>query len=271
MDELESQAMDASYVTSFVEYVYGSLCSADIVGNYVEVLIEQVDCMGDFGATKAELARYRKMIDRAAVLVDRIEAEAVEAAALVPLLLRAAVFEGGLDVMSGQWKAAARYAQRITVLWERLVRLATPCARRSVALVLGLPSAEEQRVVYDRASILLLASRAGIVRSDVLTVTSLEATVTALAGATFHVIAQQPAVLTVHPVDRPQSIVKFIAIGEGRWAIESEGTSRSAMEMGLSQIPEMVLKTLHDVCGVSAGDRLLVTTDGLARQPRARG
>lgn len=247
LEQIESEALGVEYVASFTEYVYGAMCSVDVAENFVGALRAVVDRLGALGATDAEIARYRKTIDSAAELVERITEQSLEAASLVPLLLRASAFDIGLERANAQWDAATRIVRRIHRLWDRLTSLAVPIARRGAALsfaaaatrnwldnqneavasssgeggeTVNLVDRDTVQEVFDHVTTLLLAGDTGLERRETIRATVPKSTLLRLAGAVFHTVVQRPALLTVRPTPRLHRFACFSALADGTDLIE---------------------------------------------------
>lgn len=251
-DPIEGEAMGIDYVILFVEFVYSAMCKADTAGYFAGFFSSVVDRMGEAGARDAELRRHRKVADQATDLVGLMEAEAVQAASLTPVLLRAAAFDSAMMRMDEQWKAAAQCVGRIDKLWTRLTSSSVPGARRAASLAVdalaerayasdqeahdkepsagnphagGAMSSDDLDELFNDASSLLATGDVALERRAAVPTRSAKSMLISLVGVLAHVQAQAPAMMTVRPVHRPQRFVRFIALPDGTGLIESVGNA----------------------------------------------
>lgn len=251
-DPIEGWSIGIESVNLFVEFVYSAMCKVDTADYFAGSFSSVVDRMGEAGATDAELRRYRKTADQATESVALMDAEAVQAASLTPVLLRAAAFDSTLMRMEEQWKAAAQCVGRIDKLWIRLTRSAVPGARRAASLAVDAlaeraywsdqeahdkdpsegnrhagraMSSDHLDELFNDASSLLATGDVALERRAAVLTRSAKSMLISLVGVLTHVQAQAPAMMTVRPVHRPQRFVRFIALPDGTGLIESVGNA----------------------------------------------
>ena len=248
---IEGESLGSDYVQMFVEFVYGAMCTADTADYFTGAFRSVVDRLDDLGIGGAELARYRKAIERAAGLVQAIETEAVKAAELAPALLRAAAFDTTPMRMDEQWRLAVRHVERIGTLWNRLAGSAVPGARRAASVAVHAlayaeyernqkrstqPSGDEVALgarweadvlddLFNDATNLLATNANTLPRVDAVPTKTPRAMLDSLVGVVAHLRAQTPAVMTVFASRCPQRFVRVHALQDGTALIESVGNA----------------------------------------------
>lgn len=252
LEPIEGESLGSDYVQMFVEFVYSAMCTADTAGYFTGAFRSVVDRLDDLGIAGAELARYRKVIERATGLVQAMETEAVKAAELTPVLLRAAAFDAVPMRMDEQWRLAVHHVERIGALWSRLTGSAVPGARRAASLAVhALAYAEFQRRqkadsthpsgdgialgagweadvlddLFNDATNLLATTANTLPRVDAVPTKNPRAMLDSLVGVVAHLRAQTPAVMTVFASRRPQRFVRVHALQDGTALIESVGNA----------------------------------------------
>lgn len=249
-EPIEGESLGSDYVQMFVEFVYSAMCTADSADYFVGAFRCLVDTLEDLGIAGAELARYRKVIERAGGLVQAMEAEAVKAAELTPVLLRAAAFDAVPTRMDRQWSLAVRRVERINGMWSRLIGSTVPGARRAASvavhalasrkyqsteeevstrpsagdIALGAGWAEEAlEDLFNDATNLLATDANTLPRVDAVPTSTPRAMLDSLVGVVAHLRAQTPAMMTVVGSKRPQRFVHVCALQDGTVLIESVG------------------------------------------------
>lgn len=136
VDVIEGDGLGFEAIMWFIEYAYALMLRADTAYSVVSELGSLVLDGSGLGVRPTETARQWTRVEKGRDLVDAMEHESRQAAALVPAHMDAAAFDASLARFSEHWGELDRYEGRLERIWVKLAKLVVPPVGRVAGLAI---------------------------------------------------------------------------------------------------------------------------------------